>query len=148
MNAWTDLSTKKTGMKREPSPHTPYKRKARGKENKPGILGPGLYARARTRKRDPWLKKCIAASVERALVVFHGKRHNPALDKHPELDPCDERLWANFAKNLGYGKLDDAIDQGISEMAQHDTPVPDAKKPAILQNILTKYWQARFGGNQ
>ena len=36
--------SKKSGMKREVSPCTPYKRKARGKENNPGALSTGLFA--------------------------------------------------------------------------------------------------------
>ena len=38
--------SKKSGMKRENPPCTPYKRKARGKENNPGALSTGLSAGA------------------------------------------------------------------------------------------------------
>ena len=39
-------ASKKSGMKRENPPCTPYKRKARGKENNPGALSTGLSAGA------------------------------------------------------------------------------------------------------
>ena len=39
-------ASKKSGMKRENPPCTPYKRKARGKENNPGAISTGLSAGA------------------------------------------------------------------------------------------------------
>ena len=58
-------SAKKTGMKREHSPCTPYKRKARGKENNPGVISTGLSACAgagageRIRARDAMRKRSV-----------------------------------------------------------------------------------------
>ena len=96
--------SKKSGTKREGSPCTPYKRKARGKENNPGALSTGLFAGAgagareveRIRRREVLLKRHVEAAVEDALVAFCGKRRNPLFDREPWKDPCDERLWANF----------------------------------------------------
>ena len=53
-------ASKKSGMKRENPPCTPYKRKARGKENNPSALSPSalstVYSRART-------QACASASA-------------------------------------------------------------------------------------
>ena len=48
-------ASKKSGMKRENPPCTPYKRKARGKENNPSALST-VYSRART-------QACASASA-------------------------------------------------------------------------------------
>ena len=118
-------------------------RKAKGKENKPGISWPGLFARtpAHTRIREKFLRRSVELTVEDALTAFGGKRRDPRFDKYPERDRCDERLWARFAWKYGYHTLQDAIHQGLSEIKQHDSPVAPADKPAILQNILNNYWR-------
>ena len=141
--------SKKSGMKREVPPCTPYKRKARGKENNPGALSTGLFAGAgagaceRIRAREALLKRHVEAAVEDALVAFCGKRRNPLFDREPWKDPCDERLWANFVwehhGNPGWKYLQELTCQGISEMAQKKHPVPDADKPKILQNLINHF---------
>ena len=145
--------SKKSGRKRENPPCTPYKRKARGKENKPGFNSPGLSAGAREgayagvceriRAREALLKRHVEAAVEDALVAFCGTRRNPLFDREPQKDPCDERLWANFVWDLGgergWRALHELTLQGISEMAQRKHPVPDAEKPRILQNLINKF---------
>ena len=149
--------SKKSGRKREDSPCTPYKRKARGKENNPGALSTGLFAGAREgayagacereverlRRRKALLKRHVEAAVEDALVAFCGKRRNPLFDHEPWKDPCDERLWANFVwdhhGNPGWKYLQELTLQGISEMAQKKHPVPDADKPKILQNLINHF---------
>ena len=142
-------ASKKSGTKRENPPCTPYKRKARGKENNPGALSTGLYAYAgareveRLRRREVLLKKHVEAAVEDALVAFCGKRRNPLFDREPWKDPCDERLWANFVwhhrGNPGWKYLQELTRQGLSEMAQKKHPVPDAEKPHILQNLINHF---------
>ena len=79
-------ASKKSGMKRENPPCTPYKRKARGKENNPGAISTGLSAGAyagaceRIRAREARRKREIGAAVEDALVAFCGTRRNPLFD--------------------------------------------------------------------
>ena len=140
-------------MKREGSPCTPYKRKARGKENNPGALSTGLFAGAREgayagaceriRAREARRKREIEAAVEDALVAFCGTRRDPLFDREPWKDPCDERLWANFVwdhrGNPGWKYLQELTRQGISEMAQKRHPVADADKPRILQNLINNF---------
>ena len=136
-------------MKRENPPCTPYKRKARGKENNPGALSTGLSAGAgarmceRIREREARRKREIEAAVEDALVAFCGTRRNPLFDHEPWKDPCDERLWANFVwdhrGNPGWKYLQELTRQGISEMAQKRHPVADADKPRILQNLINNF---------
>ena len=110
MTAAAELSTgeklstalsKKSGRKRENPPCTPYKRKARGKENNPGALSTGLSVGARAsagervyeriREREARRKRSVEAAVEDALVAFCGTRRNPLFDRDPWKDPCDER---------------------------------------------------------
>ena len=139
-------SAKKTGMKREHSPCTPYKRKARGKENNPGVISTGLSACAgagageRIRARDAMRKRTVETAVETALATFGGTRRNPLFDRQPRKDPCDERLWANFAWEFGYGKLLDLVDQAKAEISGHRHPVTGRDKPMILQSLITPFW--------
>ena len=125
---------KKTGMKRDIPPYNPLKRKARGKEIKPGVSCTGLSARERVRVHvcDPWRRRCIAAAVEDALTCFCGTR-GPA--------PSDEALWANFAWRFGYSWLLDLVERGKAEMAQHTEPVPISDRPRILQNLINAFWR-------
>ena len=148
LSTGTELSTalsKKRGMKRENPPCTPNKRKARGKENNPDALGTGLFAGAgvceRIRAREALRKQSVEAAVETALSSFGGTRRNPLFDRDPWKDPCDERLWANFAWEFGYGKLLDLVDQAKAEIAEHRRPVPDRDKPKILQQLITAFWK-------
>ena len=143
--------SKKRGMKREVPPCIPYKRKARGKENKPGVLGTGLSAGAgagvgagageRIRAHEARRKRAVEAAVETALAAFGGTRRDPMFDRDPWKDPCDERLWANFAWEFGYGKLLDLVDQAKSEIAEHRRPVAVRDKPKILQSLITPFWK-------
>ena len=134
-------------MKREVPPCTPYKRKARGKENNPGVLSTGLSACAcagaceRIRAREAMRKRTVEAAVETALAAFGGTRRNPLFDRQPWKDPCDERLWANFAWEFGYGKLLDLVDRANAEIAERHRPVDDPDKPKILQALITPFWK-------
>ena len=124
-------------MKRERSPYYPHKRKARGKENKPGAQGTGLSARGRV--REPFRQVGVAAAVGDALRIFHGTRRNPKFDKCPDRDPCDERLWANFAWQYGYGTLMELVYRGQSEIRQRQKPVPCDKLPRVLGQFISDY---------
>ena len=128
---------KKTGMKRERSPYYPHKRKARGKENKPGAHGTGLSAHGRV--REPFRQVGVSVAVEDALRIFHGTRRNPKFDKRPDRDPCDERLWANFAWEFGYGTLMELIYRGQSEVRQKRTPIPCRDLPRVLGQLISDY---------
>jgi len=77
----------------------------------------------------------VRAAVEEALVAFRGKR-GPA--------PSDEALWANFAWRFGYAALAEAVYQGVCEMREHESQIPNAKMPKVLQTILNAWW--RKGG--
>ena len=139
--------SKKSGMKREVPPCTPYKRKARGKENNPGALSTGLSACAgagayeRTRARVAMRKREIEAAVEDALVAFCGTRRNPLFDRDGRKDPCDERMWANAAWKLGLKRFQDLIDETKSQIRQKSFVVPDRDKPRFFQANLTPFWK-------
>ena len=138
-------------MKREVPPCTPYKRKARGKENNPGALSTGLFAGAgacagareveRIRRREVLLKRHVEAAVEDALVAFCGTRRNPLFDLEPRKDPCDERMWANAAWELGLRRFQDLIDEAKSQIRQKSYVVPDCDKPSYFQALITPFWK-------
>ena len=95
----------------------------------------------RIRARDAMRKRTVEAAVETALATFGGTRRNPLFDRQPRKDPCDERLWANFAWEFGYGKLLDLVDRANSEIAERHRPVDDPDKPMILQALITPFWK-------
>ena len=142
-------SAKKTGMKREHSPCTPYKRKARGKENNPGALSTGLFAGARAhayagmcdriRTCKVLRKRSVEAAVEDALVAFCGTRRNPLFDLNPKRDKCDERMWANAAWKIGLRMFLDLIDEAKSQIKQKPFVVPDREKPSYFQNLINPF---------
>ena len=113
----------------------------KGKENKPVACSKGLFACERARGRVGIRKRLIEAAVEDALVAFGGKRRNPALDRCPEQDPCEERLWARFAWRFGWGLLRELTLQGVAEMAEHRRPVEDREKPKVLQRLIGPFWK-------
>ena len=135
--------SKKAGMKREGSPYDPYKRKSRGKENKPGANCTGLFACERPRGREGIRKRLVSAAVEDALKAFCGRRRNPAFDGCPRKDPCEERLWAKFAWRCGWGLLRELTLQGKAEMAEHRKPLADKDKPKVLQDLINPFWRKR-----
>ena len=144
-------ASKKSGKKREVSPCTPYKRKARGKENNPGALSTGLFAGARAgayadtceriRAREARRKREIEAAVEDALVAFCGTRRDPLFDREPWKDPCDERMWANAAWELGLKLFQDLTDQAMSQIRQKHFTVADRDKPSYFQALLNPFWK-------
>ena len=158
MSAAEKLSTgpvsvpKKAGRKREGSPYDPYKRKARGKENKPGALGSGLSARAGGRVscacagerrklwRDPYRKRAIEQAVRETVAKLHGTWRNPAFDGQGEKDPCDERLWANFAHATGDEKaLQELTRQALSDFRASAVARPASELPRILGKLIVGY---------
>ena len=138
--------SKKAGRKREGSPFNPYKRKARGKENNPGVLSTGLFACERPRGRVGIRKRLIEAAVEDALVTFCGTRkRKPGKPRAGRDARCpsfsDEQLWAKFAWKFGWGLLRELTLQGEAEMREHRRPVKDADKPKVLQRLINPFWK-------
>ena len=127
--------------------HYIYKRKARGKENNPGAISTGLSAGAyagaceRMRAREARRKREIGAAVEDALVAFCGTRRNPLFDLAGWKDPCDERLWANAAWDVGLGRFLDLIELTKSQIRQKPFVVPDRDKPRYFQENLNPFWK-------
>ena len=128
----------------------------KGKENKPVACSKGLFACERPRDiprakraatavatgvRVGIRKRLIEAAVEDALKAFCGTRRNPAFDRCPEKDPCEERLWAKFAWRFGWGLLSELTLQGVAEMAAHRRPVEDREKPKVLQRLIGPFWK-------
>ena len=130
-------SLKKREWKKKPSPLNPYKEKGKGKEGKPGANGTSLFARAgaHAHVRGALLRRHVNAAVEDALVAFCGTR-GPA--------PSDEALWAKFAWRFGFGRLNELVEQGKSEMRQHKGGVKPSERPRILQNLLNEVWYGRY----
>ena len=128
----------------------------KGKENKPVACSKGLFACERPRDiprakraatavatgvRVGIRKRLIEAAVEDALKAFCGKRRNPAFDRCPGQDPCEERLWAKFAWRFGWGLLSELTLQGVAEMAEHRRPMKDEDKPKVLQRLIRPFWK-------
>ena len=127
-------AAKKSGRKREVPPCTPYKRKARGKENNPGALGTGLFACERPRACEALRKRHVEAAVEDAIRIFHGTRGKPG-------EKCDQNLWAKFAWKFGWGLLRELTLQGEAEMKEHRKPIAEKDKPKILQELINPFWK-------
>ena len=117
----------------------------KGKENKPVACSKGLFACERARGRVGIRKRLIEAAVEDALVAFCGKRRNPAFDRCPGQDPCEERLWARFAWRFGWGRLRELALQGVAEIAEHRRPLEDREKPKVLQRLIGPFWRRGSG---
>ena len=81
------------------------------------------------------LRRHVNAAVEDALAAFCGTR-GPA--------PSDEALWATFAWRFGYGRLNELVEVGRSEMRQRKGGVAPSERPRILQNLLNEVWFSRF----
>ena len=125
---------KREGKKRK-SPCTPLREKGKPKEGKPGAKGTCLFARAGARMSRSLLRRHVNAAVEDALAAFCGTR-GPA--------PSDEALWATFAWRFGYGRLNELVEVGRSEMRQRKGGVAPSERPRILQNLLNEVWFSRF----
>ena len=128
MSYLQDVGKRAFGTKEIPLHTTPI-------EIKPVINCSCLTARegGRTRVRERWLKRKVAATVRDAVIAFCGTKD-------------DERLWANFAWKCGYRRLQESIWQGVSEMAQHEAVIPACDKPKVLQTILNRWWKAKVKG--
>ena len=113
----------------------------KGKENKPVACSKGLFACESARGRVGIRKRLIEAAVEDALKAFCGTRRNPAFDRFPEKDPCEERLWAKFAWRFGWGLLRELTLQGVAEMGEHRKPIADKDKPKVLQRLINGFWR-------
>ena len=133
--ALPSAKSKKREAEKRTSPVTPLREKGKGKESKPGAKSTCLFARADAHVRGALLRRHVNAAVADALAAFCGTR-GPA--------PSDEALWATFAWCFGYGRLNELVERGKSEMRQHTGGVPPAERPRILQNLLNEVWHARF----
>jgi len=112
---------KKTETKREKSPCTPYKRKAKGKEISRGSKRTVYRGRA-------CVKQCIAAVVEDALLAFGGTRG--PIDS-------DEALWAAIAWRIGYENFSEAIHVARSEQRE----IKNLRNPAgYFQEVLNRLY--------
>ena len=107
-----------------------------------------VYPRARTQARASasaharrGRKREIGAAVEDALVAFCGTRRNPLFDLAGWKDPCDERLWANAAWDVGLGRFLDLIELTKSQIRQKPFVVPDRDKPRYFQENLNPFWK-------
>ena len=84
-------AAKKAGMKREGSPCTPYKRKARGKETRPGsyknILRPRACVRARYAE--------AGAAADELIAILGGQAER------------DRRIWAFYCRHFDIGIIFD-----------------------------------------
>ena len=130
-------SLKKREAEKRKSPLTPLREKGKGKEGKPGARSTGLFARAHAgaHVRGALLRRHVNAAVEDALAAFCGTR-GPA--------PSDQALWARFAWRFGFGRLNELVEQGKSEMRLHKGGVKPSERPRILQNLLNEVWFGRY----
>ena len=128
-------SLKKSEGEKRSAPLTPLREKGKGKEDKPGARSTCLFAHADAHVRGALLRRHVNAAVEDALAAFCGSR-GPA--------PSDEALWAKFAWRFGFGRLNELVERGKSEMRQHKGGVEPSERPRILQNLLNEVWHARF----
>ena len=95
----------------------------------------------RIRAREARRKREVEAAVEDALVAFCGTRRNPLFDREGRKDPCDERMWANAAWELGLRRFQDLIDEAKSQIRQKPSVVPDRDKPSYFQNLINPFWK-------
>ena len=128
-------SLKKREAEKRKSPLTPLREKGKGKEDKPGARSTCLFARADAHVRGALLRRHVNAAVEDAIAAFCGSR-GPA--------PSDEALWAKFAWRFGFGRLNELVERGKSEMRQHKGGVKPSERPRILQNLLNEVWYGRY----
>ena len=99
------------------------------------MLEAQVYSRADAHVKGALLRRHVNAAVADALAAFCGTR-GPA--------PSDEALWAKFAWRFGFGRLNELVEQGKSEMRLHKGGVKPSERPRILQNLLNEVWYARF----
>ena len=136
--ALSTASLKKREGEKRSFPCTPLREKGKGIEGKPGARSTGLFARADAHVKGALLRRHVNAAVEDALAAFCGSR-GPA--------PSDEALWAKFAWRFGFGRLNELVEQGKSEMRQHKGGVKPSERPRILQNLVNEVWYGRYPKN-
>ena len=104
--------SKKSGMKREVSPCTPYKRKARGKETSPGFFEPVSSPRGRARGGVSRYRLAGAAAEE--LIEILGARPTES----------NRRLWAYYCYHHDIGIIFEMAYQCASEQRQGELKNP------------------------
>ena len=135
---------KKTEGKRDLSPSTPYREKARVKKNTRSSLqnrvsGAGARACesacvcAKARRSAAGVRREIATLIDYALRRFNGTRGNPG-------EYCDQNNWASIAWQVGAANFRDAIYQAEAEFGEFGVP---RKPAAIFQTILGKRFPIR-----
>ena len=99
-------ASKKSGMKRENPPCTPYKRKARGKENNPGALSTGLSAGAyagacgRIRAREARRSADATPHGRKSSRSAVRRRQRKSAERHPTFCP----FFASFSRTVPTGR--------------------------------------------
>ncbi len=119
------MSPKKREAKKRKSPCTPYREKAKGKENRPGANSTGPSRARRRAYGRGGLKRCIDLMLDDAQKLFCGSA-------------SDRRIWAAILWREGPDRFLDAIFQAEAEIREHARPVPNAKRPRIFQAVLNK----------
>ena len=138
--------SKKSGMKREVPPCTPYKRKARGKENNPGALSTGLSAGAYARACGRACGRIRAREARRSAdATPHGRkssrsavrrRQRKSAERHPTFCP----FFASFSRTVPTGRNPYASSskstRGKNNLQKRRTPLFSASKRTLasLQN--------------
>ena len=104
--------SKKSGRKREVSPCTPCKRKARGKETSPGFFEP--VSSPRGRARDGVSRYRLAGAAAEELIKILGARPTAG----------NRRLWAYYCYHHDIGIIFEMAYQCASEHRQGELKNP------------------------
>ena len=142
-------SAKKTGMKREHSPCTPYKRKARGKEaNRDYLRNPaqsraGAYARVKEPPRTctPEVAGRVAASIARDILhcsLEKNLRLWAAFCLHNDIDEITQLAY-EYQSYGSQGEVDDRVRAFQARLNE--------KYPATVAYLVARK-RARQGGAQ
>ena len=135
-------ASKKSGMKRENPPCTPYKRKARGKENNPGAISTGLSAGAyagaceRIRAREARRSADATPHGRKSSRSAVRRRQRKSAERHPTFCP----FFASFSRTVPTGRNPYASSskstRGKNNLQKRRTPLFSASKRTLasLQN--------------
>jgi len=143
---------KKTGRKRESSPYDPYKRKARGKETRPGFYEPHPRPRGRVRTHACACEAKLPFDIRLQFRPRKASRYEEAGAAADELirilggDPArDRRTWAFYCYHFDVGVLFDKAHELASYRRQGliDDPVT-----AFQSWLKEKYGDVEVKGRQ
>ena len=116
-------------MKREASPHTPYKRKAKGKETSPGFFRTPLSPRARARQNAKSQYAEAGAAADELISVLGA-----------QATEYNRRLWAFYCYHHDIGIILDKAYEFASMRRQGE-----------IRNAVTRFqkWLIdSYGGEQ